>query len=121
MPFAYFAYIDIGNATCRPHLRSQNLALAMTRQDTLKWVQVMTEMRFQKLRRSIEKMPRPAYIFLRALLALAALMLLISALLFALGGDRLSTYHLAVQLLETPAGVLLLGVIGLALLLDHSG
>ena len=72
----------------------------------------------KKLKRSIEQMPRPAYIFLKSLLALAALMLAASALLFALGRE-LSAQHLAVQLLETPAGVLLLGALGLALLLDR--
>ena len=62
-------------------------------------------------------MPRPAYIFLKYLLMLASIMLVASCLLFALG-TTLSTQHLAVLLLETPAGVLLLGLIGLALLLD---
>lgn len=72
-----------------------------------------------KLRRSIETMPRPAYIFLRALLALSAGMLLVSGLLFAVAGKNLSLRHLAVLLLETPAGVLLLGAVGLAFLLDR--
>ena len=72
-----------------------------------------------KLRRSIEAMPRPAYIFLRALLALSAGMLSVSGLLFAFAGRNLSLLHLAVLLLETPAGVLLLGAIGLAFLLDR--
>ena len=63
-------------------------------------------------------MPRPAYIYLKCLLALAAFMLSVSYLLFALGGAALSTQHLAVLLLETPAAVLLLGLIGLAILLD---
>ena len=63
-------------------------------------------------------MPRPAYIFLKYLLVLASLMLTVSCLLFALG-TTLPAQHLAVLLLETPAGVLLLGLIGLALLLDH--
>ena len=72
-----------------------------------------------KIRRSIEEMPRPAYIFLKCLLALAALMLIASCLLFALG-KSLPMLHLAVTLLETPAGVLLLGLLGLAFLLDHA-
>ena len=71
----------------------------------------------KKIRRSIEEMPRPAYIFLKFLLVLALLMLAASALLFALG-TTLSQRHLAVLLLESPAGVLLLGLFGLALLLD---
>lgn len=72
-----------------------------------------------KLRRSIETMPRPAYIFLKLLLALSALMLTASALLFALGGRDLPRLHLAMLLLESPAGVLLLGGVGLAFLLDR--
>ncbi len=64
-------------------------------------------------------MPRPAYIFLRALLALAALMLLGSCLLFARGGT-LRERHLAVILLENPAGVLLLGLFALVFLLDRT-
>ena len=72
-----------------------------------------------KIRRSIEEMPRPAYIFLKCLLALAALMLLISLLLFSLG-TSLSARHLAVLMLESPSGVLLLGMLGLAFLLDRS-
>ena len=72
-------------------------------------------MRFQHLRRSIEEMPRPAYIFLRALLCLAACMLLLSLLLFAFTEQR----QYAVYMLEAPAGVLLLGVILLAVLLDR--
>lgn len=73
----------------------------------------------KKLKRSIERMPRPAYIFLKAVLLLAAGMLLCSCLLFALGSE-LQQLHLAQQLLECPAGILLLGVVGLALLLDHA-
>ncbi len=72
----------------------------------------------KRLRRSIEGMPRPAYIFLRAALALAAGMLLCSCLLFALGGTG-HTGRLAVLLLESPAGVLLLSALGLAFLLDR--
>ena len=76
-------------------------------------------MRWKKLRRSIETMPRPAYIFLKILLALSAVMLATSALLLALCGRDTALRHLAVLLLETPAGMLLLGVIGLAFLLDR--
>ena len=72
----------------------------------------------KKIRRSIEEMPRPAYIFLKYLLALVLTMLSVSMLLFALGTTR-SQQHLAVLLLESPAGVLLLGLFGLALLLDR--
>ena len=76
-------------------------------------------MRLKKLRKSIEDLPRPAYIFLKAMLALAAALLLASALLYAIGGGGHETRHLAVLLLEAPAGVLLLGLIGLALLVDR--
>ena len=70
-----------------------------------------------RLRQSIQQMPRPAYIFIKSVLALAALMLLGSCLLFALGGP--GRPHLALLLLESPAGVLLLGAVGLAFLLDR--
>ena len=73
----------------------------------------------KKLRRSIETMPRHAYIFLKWLLILAAGMLTASALLYALG-ESLEARRWAVTLLETPAGVLLVGAIGLALLLDRN-
>ena len=73
----------------------------------------------KKLRQSIEAMPRPAYIFLRAALALSAAMLCLSGLLFALAGRDPGLRHLAVLLLETPAGVLLLSAVGLAVLLDR--
>ena len=64
-------------------------------------------------------MPRPAYIFLKWILILTVLMLSTSCLLFALGGRELPLQHLAVLLLESPAGVLLLGLLGLAILLDR--
>ena len=72
-----------------------------------------------KLKRSIETMPRPAYIFLKAVLLIAAMMLAVSCLLFAFGRE-LSQLRLAQQLLESPAGVLLLGAVGLAFLLDRA-
>ena len=73
----------------------------------------------KKMRRCIEEMPLPAYIFLKAALALSAAMLCLSGLLFALAGKNLGLRHLAVLLLETPAGVLLLSAVGLAVLLDR--
>ena len=76
-------------------------------------------MRLEKLRQSIEKMPRPAYIFLKTVLALCAGMLLLSAGLFAWGGGRRDLLHLAQLLLESPAGLLLLCAVGLAALLDR--
>lgn len=75
----------------------------------------------KKLKRSIEEMPRCAYIFLKCLLQLAALMLTASLLLFAAAEHGpLSLLHLAQLLLETPAGVLLLGAVGLAFILDRA-
>ena len=77
-------------------------------------------MRFSCLRKSIEDMPRHAYIYLKLLLSLAAAILLASCVLTLCAGNDLALQHLADLLCETPAGMLLLGVIGLALLLDHS-
>ena len=48
-------------------------------------------------------------------------MLLASLLLFLTAGADLKRAHLAVLLLENPAGVLLLGAFGLAFLLDRCG
>ncbi len=76
-------------------------------------------MRLQKLKRSIEAMPRPAYIFLKLLLCAAAAVLSASLLLFLTAGADLPRAHLAVQLLEAPAGMLLLGILALAFLLDR--
>ena len=73
----------------------------------------------KKLRGSIETMPRPAYIFLKGVLIVAFAMLASSCLLFALGGGDPDLRALAQLLLENPAGVLLLGVFGLAFLLDR--
>ena len=64
-------------------------------------------------------MPRPAYIFLKWLLRAAAAMLALSLLLFLTAGTSLHRQHLAVLLLENPAGMLLLGAFGLAFLLDR--
>ena len=75
--------------------------------------------RLQKLRRSIETLPRHIYLFLKGLLLLADAQLLASALLFALGRS-LQARHLAQLCLETPAAVLLMGLLGLAFLLDRS-
>ena len=64
-------------------------------------------------------MPRPAYIFLKHLLRLAAVMLSASLALHLTAGANLARRHLAALLLETPAGLLLLGAVGLAVLLDR--
>ena len=81
-------------------------------------------MNIKKLKRSIEEMPRPAYIFLRWLLILCCGMLALSLALFILRAGFFprsrQIYHLAVLLLENPAGVLLMGAMGLAFILDRS-
>ena len=64
-------------------------------------------------------MPRPAYIFLKYLLRTAAAMLSMSFLLFLTAGKDLTRLHLAVVFLENPAGMLLLGALALAFLLDR--
>lgn len=66
-------------------------------------------------------MPRPAYIFLKWLLCAAAGMLLASLLLFLTARSDLHQAHLAVLLLESPAGMLLVGAFALAFLLDRCG
>ncbi len=76
-------------------------------------------MDLQKLKRSIEEMPRPAYIFLKCLLRLTAGMLAASLWLHLTAGSNLALSHLAALLLEAPAGLLLLGALGLAFLLDR--
>lgn len=65
-------------------------------------------------------MPRAPYIFIKFLLLLSDGMLAASALLLPLAGDSLPLRHLACYLSESPAGVLLLGLIGLAFLLDRT-
>ena len=64
-------------------------------------------------------MPRPAYIFLKYLLLAAAAVLAASLLLYLTAGTDTQRLHLAALLLETPAGMLLLGAFGLAFLLDR--
>ena len=76
----------------------------------------------KKLTGYLRKMPRPAYIFLRSVLQICCVMLLISAALFMELEGRPADhglYMLASLLLENPAGVLLVGLIGLGFLLDH--
>lgn len=78
-------------------------------------------MKFQKLKRCIEALPHCAYIFLKYILMLSSVMLLCSLLLFVFtANSNLGHMHLAIQLLEAPAGVLLLGSIGLAFFMDRS-
>lgn len=74
-------------------------------------------MRNKKLKRSIEQMPRPAYIFLKITLMLCCAMLMLSLALFHV--ESREAQNLARLFLENPAGVLLLGGIGVCFILDH--
>ena len=68
-------------------------------------------------------MPRPAYIFLKNSLLLCCLMLCCSLLLFASVQGNAGDYEkwkLAVYLLESPAGLLLITAVGFAFILDRS-
>lgn len=65
-------------------------------------------------------MPRAPYIFLKLLLMLSCVMLALSLLLLLTADGMLSRLRLAMVLLESPAGVLLLGCLGLAFLLDRT-
>lgn len=65
-------------------------------------------------------MPRAPYIFLKLLLILSCAMLALSLLLLLTADGVLTRLHLAILLLESPAGVLLLGCLGLAFLLDRT-
>ena len=79
-------------------------------------------MKLKRLARSIENMPRPAYIFLRAVLLVSCVMLFAAFVLFAEHEQRPADhalYRTAVLLLENPAGVLMLGLIGLGFMLDR--
>lgn len=79
-------------------------------------------MKLRRLVQGIENMPRPAYIFLRTVLLVCCAMLFASFVLFVLYEQRpvdRALYKTAVLLLENPAGVLLLGLIGLGFLLDR--
>ena len=77
----------------------------------------------KKIKRSIETMPRPAYIFLKNSLLLCCVMLGASLLLFLSGSGAIEDYakmKMALLMLENPAGILLLTGIGLAFILDRS-
>ena len=77
----------------------------------------------EKLKRSIEAMPRPAYIFLKNSLRLCSIMLASSLLLFLSAETGIEGYEklkLAVLMLESPAGILLVTLIGFAFILDRS-
>lgn len=76
-----------------------------------------------KIRRSIDAMPRCAYIFLKSVLRLSCIMLMVSLCLFAADTGTISDYErmkFAFLFLENPAGILLLGVIGTAFFIDRS-
>ena len=74
-------------------------------------------MKIKKLKRSIEQMPRPAYIFLKLTLMLCCAMLALSLVLHGAGSRE--ARNLALLFLESPAGVLLLGGIGVCFMLDR--
>ena len=67
-------------------------------------------------------MPRPAYIFLKSVLKLSCLMLAAALLLFcSADSGSMADYEklkYARLFLENPAGILLTGAIGFAILLD---
>lgn len=76
-----------------------------------------------KIRRSIDAMPRCAYIFLKNVLRLSCIMLFISLCLFLTDKGTISDHErikFAFLFLENPAGLLLLGVIGTAFFIDRS-
>lgn len=75
----------------------------------------------KKIKQSIETMPRCAYIFLKNVLFLSCVMLFAAAMLFISSDGTIADYEkikYATLFLETPAGILLLGVIGTAILID---
>ena len=77
---------------------------------------------FKIMKRSIEDMPRPAYIFIKNTFILCDVILFISFVLFmtiecAVGYSE--KIMLARLMLETPSGLLLLGLIGFALIYDN--
>ena len=78
----------------------------------------------RKALRGIREMPRPAYIMLLFSLRLSCAMLFASLLLYlrccVLGEYERGLYMTAVLLLESPAGILLLGGIGTAFFIDRS-
>ena len=77
----------------------------------------------KKIKRSIDTMPRCAYIFLKNVLRLSCVMLLASCCLFLTDSDTIGDYErmkFAVLFLENPAGLLLVGVIGTAFFIDRS-
>ena len=76
----------------------------------------------KKMKRSIELMPRPAYIFLKNSFILCDIILLISGILFINTGDVIGygkRMMMAQLMLETPSGILLIALIGFAIIYDN--
>ena len=74
------------------------------------------------MKRSIELMPRPAYIFLKNSFILCDIILLISGILFINTGDVIGygkRMMMAQLMLETPSGILLIALIGFAIIYDN--
>ena len=77
---------------------------------------------FKKIKRSIEEMPRPAYIFLKNSRMFSDILLFFSSLLYLSPPDFPHHYErirMAKFMLETPAGILILTLIGFAIILDR--
>lgn len=77
----------------------------------------------KKLRRSIEEMPRPAYIFLKYTLLFCCILLCSSLILYLSSHEGFADYEktkLAALMLETPAAILIISAICLAFILDRS-
>lgn len=77
----------------------------------------------KKIKRSIDKMPRCAYIFLKNVLRLSCIMLFVSLCLFLSDSGTIGDYErtkFAFLFLENPAGLLLVGIIGTAFFIDRS-
>ena len=76
----------------------------------------------KKLKRSIELMPRPAYIFLKNSFILCDIILLISSILFINTGAVIGygkRMMMAQLMLETPSGLLIIALIGFAIIYDN--
>ena len=76
----------------------------------------------KKLKRSIELMPHPAYIFIRNTFILCDVLLFVSFIMFMNLGSAVGYSErlmLAQLMLETPSGLLLMGLIGFALIYDN--
>lgn len=77
----------------------------------------------KRIKRSIQRMPRSAYIFLKNSLILCDTMLFSSLVLFMSSNGMVESFErtkMAQLMLESPVGVLLLTLIGLVFILDRS-